>query len=101
MSLSTSGSLLVVGSEDGTASLWRMATPFVSFDTTPLVTFGGHTDGVTGAAFSGDEKYVVTTSIDGTIRVWRVEDGVEASIVRADTGSSDERGENEVRLLPS
>lgn len=36
----------------------------------PLMVLQGHTDDVTGAAFCGNDKYVVTASHDDTVRLW-------------------------------
>src|SRR5579859_5086185 len=41
----------------------------------PFRTFEGHTDGVTGVAYSLDGKYILTGSEDLTARVWDVTNG--------------------------
>ena len=42
-----------------------------------LMIFKGHTDIVTGVAFSPDGKYLLTSSWDGTVRLWDVANGKE------------------------
>jgi len=46
--------------------LWRVA------DGTLLRTLKGHTDEVTGVAFTPDGRLLVSGSKDGTIRLWGV-----------------------------
>ena len=50
-----------------------------SKSSTHHVTLKGHTGGVTGAAFLGDESHVITGSLDGSLRVWRTADGVQTA----------------------
>jgi WD40 repeat protein len=48
-----------------------------------LVTLSGHSDRVTGLAFSGDGAYVASSSWDDTIRLWEVPGGPEVATFRA------------------
>jgi WD40 repeat protein len=57
----------VTTSEDHTARIWDVATGKEYF------TLTGHRDAVTSAAFSPDGRQVVTTSWDGTARLWPVD----------------------------
>ncbi|KAI2640100.1 WD-repeat protein pop3 [Xylaria nigripes] len=41
----------------------------------PLLTFEGHTGNVTGVAFHCESKWMVTSSEDGTVRVWETRTG--------------------------
>ena len=50
----------------------------------PLV---GHTDGVTGVAFCPDGRSAVSSSLDGTGRVWELERGLQVGIVRSDSAA--------------
>ena len=50
-----------------------------SKSSTRHVTLKGHTGGVTGAAFLGDESHVITGSLDSSLRVWRTADGVQTA----------------------
>ena len=36
----------------------------------PLLAFRGHEDAVTDAIFSGDDRFIASSSIDGTLRLW-------------------------------
>jgi WD40 repeat protein len=36
--------------------------------------FTGHTDGVIGVALSPDERYALSGSLDGSMRLWRLPD---------------------------
>ncbi len=49
--------------------------------------FVGHTGAVYGAAFSPDGKYVLTSGVDGTARLWDVQTGQE---LRRFAGYTDE-----------
>ena len=42
----------------------------------------GHTDQVSGAAFSPDGRHIVTSSRDGTARVWDSETGRELNVLK-------------------
>ncbi|HET8913597.1 MAG TPA: NB-ARC domain-containing protein, partial [Ktedonobacteraceae bacterium] len=67
--LSPSGRYLAVGTANGMIRLWNAE------DSTPLLTFKGHTNWVRSVAFSPDEKRLASGSDDTTIRFWDVETG--------------------------
>lgn len=52
----------------------------------PRRIFTGHTDQVIGSAFSPDGKYVLTGSLDKTVRLWEVETGQEVRKFIGPTG---------------
>lgn len=62
---SNSGNLVVTGSVDQTAKLWRVQDGAVlrSFE-------GGHTNAVTSVKFSPTDEFVLTGSDDATARLW-------------------------------
>ncbi|MDM8558435.1 WD40 repeat domain-containing protein [Candidatus Parabeggiatoa sp. HSG14] len=75
------------GLQDMTARLWDVAPPtsktFIERLLTPisqlnekknrqLFVFAGHKEGITSIAFSPDDQYVLTSSKDGTARLWRI-----------------------------
>ena len=70
--------MLLVTSDDKTASIWNVPTD-ATWPSTPHVTLKGHTEGVTGGAFFGDESHVVTGSRDKSLRIWRASDGVQTA----------------------
>lgn len=41
----------------------------------PLLTFEGHTNNVTGVAFHCEGKWMVTSSEDGTVKIWETRSG--------------------------
>jgi len=74
---SPSGSFLVTTSDDWTARIWKI-TPQPGRDKKqislgPPVILRGHEDVVRRAAFSPDEKFLVTGSHDKTVRLWRID----------------------------
>jgi WD40 repeat protein len=70
--LSPDASLLVTGSDDGTAQVWRVATGEPALP--PLV---GHLSGIGKVGFSEDGRTILSYSDDGTARMWNVATGQE------------------------
>jgi WD40 repeat protein len=52
--------------EHGSASIWELS------HTQPTAVLRGHTRSLSGASFSPDGARVVTSSYDGTVRIWQV-----------------------------
>ena len=70
--------MLLATSSDCTASIWNV--PYdATWSSTPHVTFKGHTGGVNGGAFLGDESHVITGSHDESLLIWRTSDGVQTA----------------------
>ena len=46
-----------------------------STNPSPLLTFEGHTNNITGVAFHCEGKWMVTSSEDGTVRIWDTRSG--------------------------
>jgi periodic tryptophan protein 2 len=63
---SVDGQLLATGGEDGKVKLWNVHSGFC------FVTFGEHSSAVTAVAFSGTKKFLVSASVDGTVRAYDV-----------------------------
>ena len=75
---------IVTASQDGTARLWdagdsgllaRFTKSTGTLNNTPMATLTGHTGAVNSAVFSSDGKRIVTSSGDGTARVWDAANG--------------------------
>jgi WD40 repeat protein len=66
--------------KDHTLRLWSSDT------LKELRRFKGHTNSVRGVAFSPDGKQALSTSLDGTIRVWEVQSGKQLSTLQLPTG---------------
>ena len=66
---SPDSTLLVSGSDDGTARVWSVQTGL------KRLVLRGHLEGVRSAEFSPSGERILTASSDGTVRVWRVRDG--------------------------
>ena len=67
--------LLLATSRDCNASIWDIPDSGAAWPTSPRVVLSGHTRTITGGAFLGDASHVVTSSLDASLRVWRVDDG--------------------------
>lgn len=61
---SPDGRYLVTGGQDAKVKLWNVHNGFC------FVTFGEHTAAVTAVEFSGTRKFVVSASLDGTVRAY-------------------------------
>ena len=69
----------MAASADAAASIWKVPI-LPTWPNAPHVVLKGHSGSVNGCAFLGDESHVVTVSKDGSLRAWRVEDGVQTAI---------------------
>jgi len=67
--ISRDGSLIAAAYDDHTIHIWDAIT---RNELTVLSGLYGHTDEVTGLEFTPDDKLLITTSLDGTIRIWGV-----------------------------
>jgi len=94
---SPDGSLLLTGSWDKTAKLWCLPSTMApsltpvegAADAKPecVRTFdGGHNDGIISAVFAPNCKFVATGSLDGTAKVWGVDDGKSWATMKGHTG---------------
>jgi WD40 repeat protein len=79
---SNNGEIVTVG-QDWTGKIWKVAPPFDRI--TESRTLSGHISAVTSVAFSLDGKQIVTSSSDGTARVWDIEGDTERAILRGHT----------------
>lgn len=63
---SSDGHIIATGGEDGKVKLWNVGSGFC------FVTFNEHSSAVTAVAFCGAKKFVVSASLDGTVRAYDV-----------------------------
>ncbi len=66
-----SGQLLLTGGSDKQAILWD-----VNLGTKRRI-LDGHTDQITGVAFTSNSRFAVTSSLDGSVRVWDSQTGAD------------------------
>jgi WD40 repeat protein len=108
---SSNGAFIVTASADDTARVWdrlaldqrlqeRLSDPggdggllenpdcLATSPVTPLMVLQGHTDDLTGAAFCGDDRYVVTASHDDTVRLWDLTRRAEPRILARRSSSA-------------
>ncbi|XP_053995438.1 periodic tryptophan protein 2 homolog [Hylaeus anthracinus] len=64
LAYSPDGQYIVTGGDDGKVKLWNTMNGFCS------VTFHEHTSTVTGVLFSHNRKFIVSASLDGTVRAY-------------------------------
>ena len=61
---SQDGSMLAYGSLNHKAYLWNFNERYL------IAILEGHQDGIADISFSGDDKYIITGSYDGSIKIW-------------------------------
>lgn len=76
LAFNSTGDILGSTSHDKTARLWPLTTQSKK----PLV-LKGHTDILQGIAFSPDDQWVATSSVDESVRLWKVSNGKTARVL--------------------
>jgi len=66
LTVSPDGQILITASNQGLITVWRAE------DGQMLAALAGHRDEITQLVFSADGKYLASSSLDGTIRLWAV-----------------------------
>jgi WD40 repeat protein len=97
---------VIAGSEDCSVKLWTVPTseswlgrmPFPSLATSPLPsyvlsssltpTFIGHHESVSTVAFSPDDRWIASGSLDGSVRLWDPRDGTLVFLLYGHRGKS-------------
>jgi U3 small nucleolar RNA-associated protein 13 len=64
VAISPNGKIIVTGSQDKTAKLWRVS------DGAPVATLSGHRRGIWSVCFSPFEQVIATASGDHTVKLW-------------------------------
>ncbi|XP_076749162.1 periodic tryptophan protein 2 homolog [Xylocopa sonorina] len=64
LAYSPDGQYIVTGGDDGKVKLWNIMNGFCT------ITFHEHTSMVTGVTFSHNRKFIVSASLDGTVRAY-------------------------------
>ncbi|KAI0099735.1 hypothetical protein GGR51DRAFT_389819 [Nemania sp. FL0031] len=80
LAFSSSGGLLVSGSNDSTARIWDVVTGEC------LNILTGHDNGIYSVAFSPSGQYVASGSFDGNIRIWNTKTGIRMKTIETFTG---------------
>ncbi len=74
---------LASASGDGTIKIWHLPTlsndEFTSSKPSLVLTLEGHTKAVYGVSFSPDGKRLVSTSLDGSIKIWELSKDIKSA----------------------
>jgi len=81
----SSAGRLVVAYADGTATIWNVEGVTEARRVTDLV---GHGASVNNVVFGDDGKFILTTSDDGTARLWEAKSGRWLATLRDPSGKS-------------
>lgn len=63
---SPDGQYIASGGEDSKVKIWNVSNGFC------FITFNEHTSSVTGIQFSNSKKFLVSSSLDGTVRAFDI-----------------------------
>ena len=77
--LNPAQTLIVSGGKDGGATLWNAKTK------QKVNSFRGHGDWVVHVGFTPNGKYVLTSSVDGTVRLWDPSNFKQVAILNKQT----------------
>ncbi|MEZ4714133.1 MAG: hypothetical protein R3A44_43515 [Caldilineaceae bacterium] len=100
IALSPAGTKILAFLANGSAKLWdispsREFTQTQSLQGSPVI-LSGHTGTIRSAAWDASGKYIATTSIDGTARVWDAATGKSLSVLRGHTNLDSQAATAEV-----
>ena len=86
LAISRNGKYILSGSMDHMARLWEKDVNWEKNNKRTTVRIfqedSNHKQGVTSVAFTPDEKYVITSSLDQTIRLWQISTGKNTKTFR-------------------
>jgi WD40 repeat protein len=75
---------LAVGDRDDTIQVWDISD---IENIVKTVTLTGHTDDITGVAFNPDGNLLVSSSLDGTVRLWNLDTETEIAVLSGPNGT--------------
>jgi WD40 repeat protein len=79
------GNILVTG--DGSIKLWDISDSALSTSVKEICTLSGYTGGVSGIAFSPDDKILASANSDKSIKLWQIPSGKLLATLNGHTGA--------------